>query len=288
MNARYAPKNRSHIPGFPNPMPKVDWLDDLPIFKDEKDNAALHFVRFHMHVRSLKVQFPEDCLTRMFMTTLEGKAWSWYKSLENCSLYSLADFHDVFYDMYKECHPSLLLVKDWCKHSTSFIQYLEDCYDDDEFMDEEILEALHNNTFQHQEESITSHEMWHENQQGFTYENHITSSEIDVEMKQTCQSFDHKEYENDYKHHEEMLEEIFSNPQVEEKVVHFCNSLQDLTSKNDLYNEENYIVCGNHSKKQLDSISNKFCVAEDQLFEDIERYENHQTNHVFFDPIANM
>ena len=97
------------------------------------------------------------------MATLEGKAWSWYKSLENGSLYSLVDFHDVFYDMYKECHPSLLLVKDCCKHSASFIQYLEDCYDDDEFMDEEILEALHNNTFQHQEERITSHKMQHEN-----------------------------------------------------------------------------------------------------------------------------
>ena len=84
MNARYAPMNRSHIPGFPNHMPKVDWLDDLPIFKDEKkDNVALHLVMFHMHVCNLKVQFPEDCLMRMFMTTLEGKAWSWYKSFEN-------------------------------------------------------------------------------------------------------------------------------------------------------------------------------------------------------------
>ena len=77
MNARYAPMNWSHIPGFPNPMPEVDWLDDLPIFKDEKkDNAALHLVKFHMHVRSLKAHFPEDCLMKMFMTTLEGKAWS--------------------------------------------------------------------------------------------------------------------------------------------------------------------------------------------------------------------
>ena len=184
MNARYAPMNWSHIPGFPNPMPKVDWLDDLPIFKDEnKDNAALHLVRFHMHVRSLKVHFPEDCLMKMFMTTLEGKAWSWYKSLENGSIYSLANFHDEFYEMYKECHPSLLLVKDCCKHSTSFIQYLEDFYDDDEFMDEEILEALHNNAFQHQEESITSHETQHEDQQGFICENHVSSFDMNENMQ---------------------------------------------------------------------------------------------------------
>jgi len=56
MNSRYAPINWSHIPGFRNPMPKVDWLDDLPIFKDEKkDNGAIHLVRFHMHLHSLKV-----------------------------------------------------------------------------------------------------------------------------------------------------------------------------------------------------------------------------------------
>jgi len=66
--------------------------------------------------------------------------------------------------MYKECHRSLLLVKDCCKHFVSFSEYLEDCYDDEEFMDEEILEDLHNNTFDNQEERITSHKMQHENQ----------------------------------------------------------------------------------------------------------------------------
>jgi len=220
------------------------------------------------------------------MTTLEGKAWSWYKSLENGSIYSLANFHDKFYEMYKGCHPSLLLVKDCCKHSLSLIQYLEDCYDDNEFMDEEILEALHNNAFQHQEESITSHEMQHENQQGFTYENHVTSSETNVKMQQTCQYFDHKEYENDYKHQEEIQEEPFYNPQAEEKVVHFCNSLQQLTSKNHHNNEENYMVCGNHSEKQLDNISNKCCATKDQWLEVTRCYEDHQADHVFWDPIA--
>ena len=109
-----------------------------------------------MHVHSLKVHIPEDCLMKMFMATLEGKAWSWYEILPNGSLYSLADFHVAFYEMYEECHPSLLLVKYCCKHCVSFIEYLENCYEDDEFMDEEILEALHDNPFHHQEERIAS------------------------------------------------------------------------------------------------------------------------------------
>ena len=56
INARYAPMNWSHIPGFPNPMPKVERLTDIPIFRDEKKyNVTLHLVRFHMHVHSIKV-----------------------------------------------------------------------------------------------------------------------------------------------------------------------------------------------------------------------------------------
>ena len=97
--------NRSHILGFPNPMLKVEWLTNLPIFKDEKNyNASLHLVRFHIHVHSLKVQFAEDCLMNMFMVTLEEKAWSCYESLPNGSLYSLFYFHLAFYVTYEECN----------------------------------------------------------------------------------------------------------------------------------------------------------------------------------------
>ena len=113
-------------------------------------------------------------------------------------------------------------------------------------------------------------------------------------MQQTCQSSDHYQNEHDYKHQEEMLEEIFYDPQAEEKIVHFCNFLQQLTPKNDDNNEENSIVCWNDSEKQLDSLSNSkldstskgSCVVENQLSKEIECYDDYQTNHVFFDPIA--
>ena len=46
--------NQSHIPGFPNPMPNVEWLNDLPILKHEKkDNFSLHLVIFHMHIHNI-------------------------------------------------------------------------------------------------------------------------------------------------------------------------------------------------------------------------------------------
>jgi len=61
----------SRIPGFPNPMPRVDWLTYFPLFKDKKGyDVALHMFKFHLHVHKLEVKFPEDCLMKMFMATL--------------------------------------------------------------------------------------------------------------------------------------------------------------------------------------------------------------------------
>ena len=49
-NPRYAPVDRSQIPGFPNPMPYVDWFTHLPIFKDEeKDDVDMCYTKFCHH-----------------------------------------------------------------------------------------------------------------------------------------------------------------------------------------------------------------------------------------------
>lgn len=102
-----------------------------------------------MHVRRLKVEFHEDCLMKMLMVSLEGNEQSWYERFPNACLSSLRDFHIVFYERYKECHPFLLLVKDCCTHFKIFIENLEIFYEHDQFMDEEILEALHEKPFHH-------------------------------------------------------------------------------------------------------------------------------------------
>ncbi len=152
---RYAPMSRDHIPGFPNKIPKVDWSRNLPTFKDDgRKDVALHLVRFHMHIRKLKVDFPEDCLIKIFLATLEGKAQSWYESLPPACIYCLKDFHAMFIERYKDSYPSLNLVQDCCKHAYSFIESLEKFYEDDNFMDEEIMEALYENPFQQHTEIL--------------------------------------------------------------------------------------------------------------------------------------
>jgi len=147
--------HRIHIPGFPNHMSGVNWHTFLPRFKDqERDDDVIHLTRFHMHVCNLKVVFHEDCLMKMFMESLEGNAQSWYERLPNDCLYSLRDFRTIFYERYKEHHPSLLLVKYCCTHFDNFIEDFESFYKDDQFMDDEIIEAIHESPFNHQEEEL--------------------------------------------------------------------------------------------------------------------------------------
>ena len=72
---RYAPMSRDHIPVFPNKMPKVDWLKNLPTFRNvECNDAALNLVKIHIHVHKLKINFLEGCFMKMFMATLEDEA----------------------------------------------------------------------------------------------------------------------------------------------------------------------------------------------------------------------
>jgi len=119
------------------------------MFKDDgKKDVALHLVRFHMHICKLKVDFPKDCLMKIFLATLEGEAQSWYESLPPSCIYCLKDFHAMFFEKYEDSYPALNLVHDCCKYADGFIESLEKYYEDNNFTDEEIMEALCENPFQ--------------------------------------------------------------------------------------------------------------------------------------------
>jgi hypothetical protein len=193
-STRYAPMNRSHIPGFPNRLPHIDWQTYLPKFKDEEgDDVALHLIKFHMHVHKLKVKFHEYCLMNMFMASLEGKERSWYENLPAASICSLKDFHTVFFEHFKESCPLLLLVENCCEHFESFIQYLEDVYDDDVFMDHEIIESLQENPFHHKDiqENVQQTEVFpsaeNEKSSNPDVEFHVFFPEFDEHIQQPCQ-----------------------------------------------------------------------------------------------------
>ena len=135
--------SRKHIPGFPQKMPEVDWLKNPPTFQGENaEDPLLHLIKFHRHVWKFKVEWHEDCLMKMFMATLEGKARVWYEWLEPRSLFSLRDMHQVFYKNYKGNSPSLSW--DCCDQSQNIIQYLLDIDEDLVNMHpEDLLAAIH-------------------------------------------------------------------------------------------------------------------------------------------------
>ena len=60
----------------------------------------------------------------------------------------------MFFERYKESYPSLTLVQNYCSHVHSFIENLENVYEDDDFMDDEIMEALYENPFQQHKEKL--------------------------------------------------------------------------------------------------------------------------------------
>ena len=120
----------------------------LPRFKDQNgDDAVLHLFRFHKHIHKLGLELHEDSLMKMFMISLEGNARSWYEGLPLGSFYSLRDFYTIFHEHSKDQYLSLLLIQDCYRHDKEFIENLKDIYGDDRYMDEELLEILHENSF---------------------------------------------------------------------------------------------------------------------------------------------
>ena len=153
--------NRDHIPGFPHKMPQIVWDTNLPMFQDENfDDPLLHLIKFHIHTWRLKVEWHEHYLMKMFMVTLEGKAREWYEGLDPGTLFSLKDFHKVFYENYKENCLSLSLVENFCDQSEDLIQYLVKIDEDlGNWHPEDLLEEIHSfhtqvNCHENQEELV--------------------------------------------------------------------------------------------------------------------------------------
>jgi len=96
-------------------------------------------------------------------------------------------FITTFYEHYKESYSSLLLVQNCCDHFENFIQNLEKIYGDEEFMDEEILESLYENSFDHQQEIVASLLDENETKQDFNDDNRIPIPEVHESLQLSCQ-----------------------------------------------------------------------------------------------------
>jgi len=84
--------------------------------------------------------------------------------LPSASLYSLGDFHVVFYKHFRESYSFAPFVENCCENFQSFILHLESLYGDEEVMDEEIREAWCKTPFHHREATIVA-DSWHDTQE---------------------------------------------------------------------------------------------------------------------------
>jgi hypothetical protein len=145
--ARYAPFDFSNIHGFPNAMPSTkDWGDCLPRFREDDDDCPTqHLIDFHECMNQLGI-YHEDVLMKMFMTSLEGDARQWYKSLPTDSIASLKYFHVVFHSHCKIFYPTELLYEHCCNEEfNSVIEHKEIDYDISEQEREFTIENEYSN-----------------------------------------------------------------------------------------------------------------------------------------------
>ena len=96
---------------------------------------------FLFHVHTLKVDFLEDYLMKIFMITLEEDARSWYESRPLATISSIKDFYLVFCKRYGKHHLSLELIEMLCGYFKGLMLHLGWEVDDRASINDDIEEA---------------------------------------------------------------------------------------------------------------------------------------------------
>ena len=89
-----------------------------------------------MHIHRLRIEFPEDCLMKMFTQTLEERERLWYERLPPTSIYFLEGLYSVFCKEYKESYPSIELVENFCGKIEKLFQHMGIDIDDEDLMED--------------------------------------------------------------------------------------------------------------------------------------------------------
>jgi hypothetical protein len=114
--SRFSPLIFSIVPVFPNVIPTIDeWGDYFPRFREDRDdNHVDHFLEFHEVMHHLGLHH-EDVLMKMFMYSLEGETWEWFRSLLPSSISYLKHFHVAFHYRCKKYFSVDLLFEHCCE-----------------------------------------------------------------------------------------------------------------------------------------------------------------------------
>jgi hypothetical protein len=89
------------FPDYPHDLPARKWLKCLPLFAGRsKELVEDHLASFSKLLDDFEVEH-EDLVIRMFVSTLEGEARTWYKSLLNASIDGWDSFQEKFIERWE-------------------------------------------------------------------------------------------------------------------------------------------------------------------------------------------
>jgi hypothetical protein len=83
------------FPDYPHDLPAHKWLKCLPLFaRMSGESVEDHLATFSKLLNDFQVEH-EDVAMRMFVSTFEGEAQTWYKSLPDASIDGWDSFQDL-------------------------------------------------------------------------------------------------------------------------------------------------------------------------------------------------
>ena len=94
-------------------------------------------MKFHLHILGLGIDYPKDCLMKMFMITLEEMARFWYEERPPTSISSIKYFYLVFFKRHGKHHLSPELIETLCGDFKSLMFHLGIEVDDGAIMNDE-------------------------------------------------------------------------------------------------------------------------------------------------------
>jgi hypothetical protein len=109
----FGPLDIAAIPRQPHALPTTNYVKKLPKFQGNNAvNAQEHIDQFLKVCDDEGVEH-EDVAMKMFVSTLEGEARSWYKSLQNNSISGLNPFFEKFLERWGDKHDTSFLLRNF-------------------------------------------------------------------------------------------------------------------------------------------------------------------------------
>jgi hypothetical protein len=110
------------FPDYPHDLPAHKWLKRIPLFAGRLgESVEEHLDKFLQVVSDFEVEH-EDVVMRMFVSTLEGEARAWYKSLPDASIDGWDSFQGKFIERWSDKQDNIAAYEFSSIHVLSMVE----------------------------------------------------------------------------------------------------------------------------------------------------------------------